>query len=175
MVVKSYAKERYEVRQFVGQNRNLLELNVHQGMLGTRLWTLAEFIGSGCGVAIILWVGGNEVLHGRLSAGGLMAFSTFITGYMYGPILRVIQLNDQIARTNAALNRIFATLDTPPNIQDREDAVGMNADRIVVMDQGRIVDVGPHAELVARPGVYKNLYDEQFKSAQDEAFADLLT
>lgn len=125
MVVKSYSKERWEVRQFVGQNRSLLDLNVHQGMLGTRLWTLAEFIGSGCGIAIILWVGGAEVLRGRLTPGGLMAFTTFITGYMYGPILRVIQLNDQIARTNAALNRIFGTLDTPPNIQDRDDAIEM--------------------------------------------------
>jgi ATP-binding cassette, subfamily B, bacterial MsbA len=50
----------------------------------------------------------------------------------------------------------------------------VNADRIVAMDQGRISDIGPHAELVARPGVYKNLYDEQFKSAQEEAFAELL-
>ncbi len=50
----------------------------------------------------------------------------------------------------------------------------MSADRIVVMEGGRIVDVGPHAELVARPGVYKSLYDEQFKSAQEEALAGLL-
>ncbi len=50
----------------------------------------------------------------------------------------------------------------------------MNADRIVVMERGEIVDVGAHAELVARPGVYQNLYNEQFKSAQDEALASLL-
>ena len=50
----------------------------------------------------------------------------------------------------------------------------VNADRIIAMEAGRISDIGPHAELVARPGVYKNLYDEQFKSAQEEAFAELL-
>lgn len=50
----------------------------------------------------------------------------------------------------------------------------MNADRILVMEGGRIVDSGTHAELVARPGVYQNLYNEQFKSAQDEALAALL-
>ena len=125
MVVKSFAKERYETRQFVGQNRNLLVLNVDLQMLGTRLWTMAEFIGSGCGVALILWYGGREVMHGRLSAGNLVAFVSFITGYFYGPIVRLIQLNDQIARTNAALNRIFGTLDTEPGIQDRPQSVEM--------------------------------------------------
>ncbi len=123
LVVKSYAKERSEVLQFVGQNRSLLNLNVRQGVLGTRLWTIAEFIGSGLGVALILWFGGRQVMQGNLSPGALVAFVSFITGYLYGPILRLIQLNDQIARTNAALRRIFATLDTEPNIKDRPDAI----------------------------------------------------
>jgi len=122
MVVKSYAKERTEVRQFVGQTRNLLDLNVDLSMLGTRLWTIAEFIGSGCGVALIIWYGGREVMMNRLSPGNLVAFISFITGYLYGPILRLIQLNDQFARTNAALNRIFGTLDTEPNIQNKPNA-----------------------------------------------------
>ena len=33
----------------------------------------------------------------------------------------------------------------------------MNADRILVMDGGKIVDFGTHAELVNRPGVYHDL------------------
>jgi len=39
----------------------------------------------------------------------------------------------------------------------------------VVVDGGRIVDVGTHAELVARPVVYQNLTNEPFKSAREQA------
>ena len=122
LVVKSYAKERFEVRQFIGETRSLLGLNVRIGAMSTALWTLAEFIGA-IGTAIILWYGGRLVMRGELTAGSLMAFYSFIGGYLYGPTLRLIQINDQIARTNAALWRIFRTLDTEPNVQDKPDAV----------------------------------------------------
>ncbi len=38
----------------------------------------------------------------------------------------------------------------------------VNANRILVMDHGRVVDSGSHAELLARPGLYRNLYQLQF-------------
>lgn len=38
----------------------------------------------------------------------------------------------------------------------------LNADKIVVMDQGKIVEQGKHSELLALNGQYKKLYDLQF-------------
>ncbi len=38
----------------------------------------------------------------------------------------------------------------------------MNADRIIVLKDGRIVEQGRHEELLQKSGEYKNLYDRQF-------------
>jgi subfamily B ATP-binding cassette protein MsbA len=41
-----------------------------------------------------------------------------------------------------------------------------DAHSIVVMDQGRVVDQGTHADLLARGGLYADLYNLQFKQGQ---------
>jgi ATP-binding cassette, subfamily B, bacterial MsbA len=42
----------------------------------------------------------------------------------------------------------------------------MNADRIIVLKGGSIVEEGRHDQLLARNGEYKNLYDQQFRDEQ---------
>ena len=41
----------------------------------------------------------------------------------------------------------------------------LHADRIVVLQEGRITDIGPHAELLAKGGLYARLYHTQFRTA----------
>ena len=46
------------------------------------------------------------------------------------------------------------------------------ADVIYVVDRGKIVEYGPHAELLAQKGLYANLYTDQFDSGRIEAHCE---
>lgn len=40
----------------------------------------------------------------------------------------------------------------------------MQADRILVLDDGRVADIGTHQELISRPGIYRDIYEIQMSS-----------
>lgn len=44
----------------------------------------------------------------------------------------------------------------------------VNADKIVVMNEGEIKEIGTHKELLSKNGMYKKLYDIQFNSKEKE-------
>jgi subfamily B ATP-binding cassette protein MsbA len=48
----------------------------------------------------------------------------------------------------------------------------LSADQIVVMDSGRIKEIGTHAELLEKSGYYRRLYDHQFNRIQEEPVAE---
>jgi len=65
-----------------------------------------------------------------------------------------------------ALERLFAER-TSIVIAHRLSTV-RNADKICVLDQGRIMERGTHEELLAGRGIYRELYDRQFISVGEE-------
>ena len=40
----------------------------------------------------------------------------------------------------------------------------MQADRILVLENGQVSDIGTHEELISRPGIYREIYDIQMSS-----------
>jgi ATP-binding cassette, subfamily B, bacterial MsbA len=48
----------------------------------------------------------------------------------------------------------------------------LSADQIIVMDSGRIKEIGTHAELLEKSGYYRRLYDHQFNRIQRESEAE---
>ena len=44
----------------------------------------------------------------------------------------------------------------------------IDADRIIIINNGEIVDIGKHSSLIKKSKIYKNLYDLQFKKQNDK-------
>ncbi|WDA59126.1 ABC transporter ATP-binding protein [Deinococcus aquaticus] len=78
--------------------------------------------------------------------------------------------NESEALVQAALERLMQGRTTFV-IAHRLSTI-RNADRIVVIDAGRVVEDGPHAQLIAQGGLYRDLYELQFR-AQEEGRAEL--
>ena len=68
--------------------------------------------------------------------------------------------------TDAALRRAIAELPKDMTVFIVSQRAGsiMNADKILVLDDGRLVGCGSHAELMEDCEIYREIYDSQFKA-----------
>jgi len=75
-----------------------------------------------CAVAIILWIGGHDVLAGKLTAGELSAF-VFYAGIVASGAGTVSEAWSEILRATGATERLMEILDTRPEIAAPADAI----------------------------------------------------
>ncbi|HET9793133.1 MAG TPA: ABC transporter ATP-binding protein [Thermoanaerobaculia bacterium] len=106
---------------------------------------------------------------GRLSGGQRQRLSIARAFFKNAPILILDEATSQLdAESEAAVAEALATLmvgKTTLVIAHRLSTV-RRADRIVVLDEGRVVDQGTHAELLGRGGLYRRLYEMQFRDGE---------
>jgi len=123
-VVKSFSKERTETRRFITDMRESLEFNMRLNMLSTILWQVASVIAESA--TFLIWlIGGLAVLrHTGMTVGAILQFLNY-TGFLYGPLLRISQAAQTLQSARAAIDRIFETLDTIPDVQEKPDAVSL--------------------------------------------------
>lgn len=124
-VVKSFVREEYEINRFNQENENNFLAQMKTAQLMATLTPIIEFLAA-IGVTIIIWYGGLEVINGNLTAGALIAFLMYVIN-LSNPMKRLSRVYGNIQKALAAAQRVFAVLDTEPEIQDTPGAAPLPA------------------------------------------------
>jgi len=120
-VVKAYRAEKHEARVFAHGAHELLRLvlktmRIVSGV-GAMTTLLAGIIG-----AVVMTIGGREVLAHRMTLGSLMSF-TFYLGLVVVPIVQMVSIGTQLSEAFAGLERMREVLgEITEDAGDREKA-----------------------------------------------------
>ena len=133
-VIKSFAREEFEIERFQKENFSNFRAQMKNAQLMATLTPLIEFLAA-IGVTLIIWYGGWEVIHGDLTAGALIAFLIYAVN-LSNPVKRISKSYGVVQRALAAAQRVFEVIDTQPDVQDAPGAV------VLQKSQGHLVFEG---------------------------------
>jgi ATP-binding cassette subfamily B protein len=110
-VVRAYTMEAQEVAAFRRLNAEYLGRIMAQARTQGAFSPLMGVMG-GVGALTVLWLGGTRVMDGRLSLGGLIAFSSYLA-YLAWPTMALGWVLAIVRRGLTAMGRISEVLDAP--------------------------------------------------------------
>ena len=169
--IKAFGREKHEDRRFSEKAEEL-----RQGTLSVmRAWAVYSpgmNLASWLGLPLVLWIGGTRVLDQTMSEGQLAEFLIYLM-MLYAPIGKLHSLNQMIAGTRAAGERVFDILDSPVERSDSTNlrelqlpvrgdvkyenvCFGYNDDRQVLKDASLHAKPGQMIALVGPTGAGKS-------------------
>ncbi|GCF11225.1 ABC transporter ATP-binding protein [Dictyobacter arantiisoli] len=124
-VVKTFAREPYEIERFNSGVERTFTLSMHLTRARAFFSPLVSFLAF-VSVVIVIWFGGTEVLAGRLTPGQLVSFVIYMV-LIAGPVAQLGNLYGQIQESLGAAERIFEVLDAVPERPDLPTAIALPA------------------------------------------------
>jgi ATP-binding cassette subfamily B multidrug efflux pump len=124
-VIRAYAQEEAEIALFETSNQEYVSRSLPLARLTGMLWPTLELL-LGFAVVLVLWIGGREVLLGRMSLGDFVAFNTYIIMLTW-PIIALGWVINIFQRGTASMGRINEILVAQPEITDADAAPDLQA------------------------------------------------
>jgi subfamily B ATP-binding cassette protein MsbA len=119
-VVQAFTREEYEAHRFHEKLMFMFGKSIDRARVSAVMFPAIGFLGFASSI-VVLWFGGHQVAAGELTAGQLVAFLLYM-GMVAGPVGMLAGQWTQIQQAFGAADRIFALLDTVPEVRDRPGA-----------------------------------------------------
>ena len=117
-VIRAYVQEEAEIAAFETSNQEYIRRSLKLVRLMGMLWPTLETM-LGLAIVLVLWLGGREVISGRITVGGFVAFNTYMVQLTW-PIIALGWVINIFQRGTASMGRINEILIERPEIDDSE-------------------------------------------------------
>ncbi|HMI81734.1 MAG TPA: ABC transporter ATP-binding protein [Solirubrobacterales bacterium] len=114
-IVKAFAREEHQLRRFQRAVARVFDQSIYSTRLQAFFSPLLGLLPQ-IGIALVLLIGGREVIAGNLSLGDFTAFYTYLA-MLAGPMRSLGMTMGMAQRAIASGNRLFEILDREPQIQ----------------------------------------------------------
>jgi ATP-binding cassette subfamily B protein len=124
-IVKAFAREEYQLHRFQRAVGRVFDQSIYSTKLQAFFSPLIGLLPQ-LGIALVLLVGGREVINGTLSLGDFTAFYTYLV-ILAGPMRMLGVAMGMAQRAIASGNRLFEILDREPRIESPPGAPSLPA------------------------------------------------
>lgn len=119
-VIRAFVQEQPEIAAFEAANQEYIARSLRLVRVMGMLWPTLETM-LGLAVVLVLWLGGREVLLGRMTAGGFVAYLTYMVQLTW-PVIALGWVINIFERGTASMGRINELLTETPEIKDGQVA-----------------------------------------------------
>jgi ATP-binding cassette subfamily B protein len=118
-VIRAYVQEEAEIVAFESANQEYIRRSLGLVRLMGMLWPTLELM-LGIAAVIVLWLGGRQVIQGRMNVGDFVAFNTYMAQLTW-PVIALGWVINIFQRGTASLVRINEIFLEKPAIADDPD------------------------------------------------------
>lgn len=123
-IIRSFNRMDFEIKRFDEVNEANFRANVKTIRQQSQMTPFVEFFAA-LATTVIIWYGGVSVIDGIMTSGELIAFLMYAIN-LANPVKRISEALGSIQKSLAAADRVFAIMDTHPDIEDAKDAVELH-------------------------------------------------